>query len=351
MDKVSHNINKKILFTFCFFASFAAVYLFHCSEALDLGRYYEKAEMESSYDIVSIILLHIVQTIDFIYYVILNFVHSIGLPYDFATFLFVGSYWILSLLIIDNLYGLKTIPKKIWLVTLCFAPFVWVVTISRTTAAFCFLFTGVFLAINNKRPGAIIFFILAFFTHVSCSLFLGVLLLALFIKRIYTKKQFSTNMLLAVLIVASLFAPSLMERMVNLFGSVLNTDYYSVYADSIKYVNVFNVPTIGIGDKAPIAVCWLYSIIILAISKSKDFCYWVLYICTIFLTMFISSNLMMTNRFIMFMPPFFGACFVKNYIDNKNKRNMLKIMALSMIAIFFLAIYTYRYLFYLGTFE
>lgn len=344
-------INKLALFAFCIFVSAVFVYLFHCNEALDIGRYYEMADIESSYDLVSIVLLHLAQGIDFIYYVILNFVHSLGYPYDFATILFVGFYWFLTLLIIDNLHGLRNVPKKIWLIALCFAPCVWVLSISRTIAALCFLYAGVLLATNKKRIGAIFFMIIAFFTHVSSFLFIGVLLFAIFIKRVYAKTHFSANMLLAVLIVASLVLPSLMGWMVNIFGELLNTDAYSGYASSTEVSNVFCLSNIGIGDKAPIAICWLYSIIVLALSKSKDFCYWVLYISTIFLSMFIATNIMMTNRFIMFMPPFFGACFVKSYIDNKDKRRLLKIMAISGIVIYFLAIYTYRLLFFIGPFE
>ena len=193
--------------------------------------------------------------------------------------------------------------------------------------------------------------IIAFFTHVSSFLFIGVLLLAIFLKRFYTKAHFSANLLLVVLIIASLVLPSFLSWMVNIFGEMLNTDAYSGYANSTGSANVFSLSNIGIGDKAPIAVCWLYSIIVLAFSKSKDFCYWVLYISTIFLTMFMATNIMMTNRIIMFMPPFFGACFVKSYIDNKNKRRLFKIMAFSGIVIYFLAIYTYRPLFFIGPFE
>lgn len=350
MNKVTKNIDRKKIFILCFFASAVIVYLFHCNEALDIGRYYETADRESMFDLFSIILLHLAQGIDFIYYIILNFVHSLGFPYDFATILFVGFYWFLTLLIIDNLYGLGNVPKKIWLITLCFAPCVWVLSISRTIAALCFLYAGVLLATNKKWLGAVVFFLLAFFTHVSSFLFIGILLIASVVKRIYAKTHFSANMLLAVLIVASFVLPSLIGMMVNIFGDILNTDYYSNYA-SRHVGNVFSTSSIGIGDKVPIAVCWLYSIIILVVSKSKNLCYWVLYISTIFLTMFIGSSLMMTNRIIMFMPPFFGACFVKAYIDNRKRRKMLKFMALSGIVIFFLAIYTYRPLFYIGPFE
>lgn len=344
-------INRLLLFACCILFGAVFVYLFHCDDALDIGRYYEMADVESSYDLTSIILLHIAQGIDFIYYIILNFVHSLGFPYDLATIFFVALYWFLTLLIMDDLYGLGNVPKKIWLVALCFAPCVWVLSISRTIAALCFLYAGVLLALNKKKLGAILFMIIAFFTHVSSFFFIGVLLLAIFLKRFYTKAHFSANLLLVVLIVASLVLPSLMGRMVTIFGELLNTDTYSGYANSTEAGNVFNLSNIGKGDKVPIAICWLYSIIVLAFSKAKDFCYWVLYISTIFLTMFIASNLMMTNRFIMFMPPFWGACFVKAYIDNKAKRRVMKIMALSGIVIYFLAIYTYRPLFFIGPFE
>ena len=114
------------------------------AEALDIGRYYQQARDNAEIYNNVFVFIHdqILTNVDFIYQTALYLALRIGIPLSLVTIFFLSIFYIAVLRFIDLYYKVSNY-KYIYLVfilTLC--PIIWVVSISRTTAALSFFILG-----------------------------------------------------------------------------------------------------------------------------------------------------------------------------------------------------------------
>lgn len=312
------------------------------AEALDVGRYYEMA-IENAHvynNIVFFIKDQIDANVDFIYQTFLYIAAEIGLPFQIITLCFFIVYYLASYLIVQTYCCPKSKMLCIIVYALLFSPIIWILTISRNVAALGLFFIGMLYYLKHKPVSSFFWILLSIFTHVSMMIYAVVFLVSIYI----TKSKINLmqrRVLLLILVIVGYVAPSLIIDYLSPYISSLNMRY-SNYADMAIISPIKATNLSWFGDKLIILFSWLVSIFCSYYDSRNDALFWTLYLSTCLLSMFIWSNVMMTNRLMMFMTPLVGISLCYVY---KAKKGLVTIISILGIMLAMGSLYAYRGMF------
>lgn len=311
-------------------------------EALDLGRYYKQAEIDVKlYDsIFDFIHSQIILNGDFIYFTALYSASRTGIPLSFVTIFFLSLYCISAYGLINISYRINEFKNIyiIFVLTLC--PIIWILTISRTTAALSFFFLGCLFLKKNQRKKAYLLYIIAIFTHISMILFILLVLVSHSLSKLRFRKTRSYILLCIALV--GYMIPTIIMDIISPYITLIQSRY-AYYAEMEMQSPLF-ASSLGIGDKVPIIFIYALQFYLLIKDKRTDWTFWMLYICWSMLSFFIWSDMMMTNRIIMLSVPFVGISFYHLLSCSKNRKK-LQIISCLGILIAIGSLYTYRTVF------
>lgn len=308
-------------------------------EALDLGRYYKQAEVDVNLykSIFGFIHSRIILNGDFIYYTALYSALRIGIPLSFVTIFFLSLYCISAYKLVNISYPTNEY-KNIYIVfflTLC--PIIWLLTISRTTAALSFFFLGCLFLKSHQNKKAYVFYLIAIFTHISMILFILLVLASCWLSKLKVRR-IRSYILLGIALVGYMTPTIIMDFLSPYIA--LTQSRYAYYAEMEMQSPLF-ASSLGVGDKVPIIFIYALQFYLLIKDKRTDWTFWMLYICWSLLSFFIWSDMMMTNRIIMLSVPFIGISLYHLLSCSKNRKK-LQVISYLGILIAIGSLYTYR---------
>lgn len=283
---------------------------------LDLGRYYKMIELSQFSSKSEFLLNHLENEMDFIYQLLLFSFATNKLDMNYVTVSFFFLYFLSIYFIVrDNGKNFKLGIVVVYI--LLSLPTIWILTISRNTAALVFFFLGIHALLFNRKYISFVLFLAAIFTHISMVLYLIMLLMSF----VLSKSNFSLrkrNILLIVVLIMSYSFSHLLINLILPYVSLLNfrlSDYANMKIASPLYADNISIH----GDKLPMIYAISMLVFLCLKDKRQDWTYWFLYLITLLLLNFIWSSIMMTNRLMMLMPPFLGLSLFAVFYHLKNK--------------------------------
>lgn len=289
-------------------------------QALDLGRYYERAfKMAVQYpNALDYLQYDIDLNTDFIYRFILYAMARFGINLNIATIFFMSAYFTIALITWNCFGGARAgLVNIVSLCSLFSAPIIWSFTISRTLAAVVFLYAAIFFFFRQKYSIMLFFALMSFFTHISMLLFIVLLIFAF----VLWKNKFASDHnipLFAIMIFIAVFlsfSMNFFESTLFVFG--MEKSRYAVYANTIS-TNFFANPYLGLHDKLPVLFNIILCLFCVIFNKKNDFIYWALFVFTIALVFFVFMDVMMTQRITIVMPLLIGCNLYGCLGSNKN---------------------------------
>lgn len=335
-------LNKKSVYIYIILSVILLVFSFNVYEddALDLGRYYGDAlaNVHLYNNITTYIYTLISSDVDFIYQTSLFMAAREGVNLSFVTVFFLSLYYISIYKLLDLLYGRGKFPQVFLIFIFLLCPLIWTLTISRTIAALSFLYIACYYIKREYYIKSIFFFCISVFTHVSILIFAAIICGAFLLSRLKFKIRVLTAMMIGTF---AYFLPNLIMDAISPYVALLQSRY-SYYATMEMQSPLF-ASNLGIGDKLPIVFIYLVSLFLLIKDKRSDWTYYVLYISWCLLSFFIWSDVMMTNRMIMFSIPFIGISWYA--VVSRCNLKLMQIISYLGILISIGSLYTYRTMF------
>lgn len=317
--------------------------LYNFPEELDIIRYYEGAEQAilEFKSVLDYAEFWFESHIDFIYPSSLYLALKIGMPLNVITIFYMSLYYITIFEIIRKHFPYFKVQGYVFLYVAMFAPFMWIQSISRNLAAIAFFYVAIKSLLNNEKLKSILWLIVSVFTHVSMLMYIPVIPIAMYLRSRNISNKLVIFGVLTTL-VFSFYAPSQLLSIISMVLEGGDSRYALAYGDIEAQGALMNA-NIGYGDKLPIVVCFIFSIVLLLLNKTKDFMYWMLYVLTLMLSFFILSSLMFTNRVIMLMALFvaYNTYKVMNEGDKLSKQ-IVSFFAFIGSFIVLLHFYAYR---------
>ena len=331
-------------------AFFVSIYKF--PDTLDIIRYYENAkESVSSYhSTLDYLLFQIEYNVDFIYTTLLYIFRKNGVPLNILTILFVAIYYSYIAKTCRYQYPKFSGFNHIYIYALLMCvPLDWILSISRTTAAFAFFYVAIFNLLKKKKVGYI-WLLVSLFTHIQMALYLLVLLVAFVFSKLKIRKKFKIIVLILVVGI-SLFPEYFVDDVSRLFGLVggdlrYGEVYSTLLADTDSLLKASRIDT---GSKMGGVLVYLFSIYLVLTDDRDDVMSWYLYICTLMLCFFFFSSIMMVNRIEMILPLFLGLGLFSKLENPKTKafhKNVIKIFAVMSFFTFATVLYCARNIFF-----
>lgn len=320
---------------------FLSMYFSAFMEALDIQRYYSTAESHAiQFNSLSSYIPYLIETnYDFIYFTSLYLALKLGISLNIVTTIYLSIYYISVCEVIRRLSLGIRISKWVLTFTLLCAPFIWVQEISRNLAAISFAYLAVLCYISGNRSKGIFWLVMACCTHISMLIYLPVFIAPVFLQDKQIKQK-TVMFVVLTCIVISYMTPSYLFDLF-LQGVEGSSSRYSSY-ELTESQNALMTSTIGYGDKLPMIWALIYSIICLLLSKTKDYFYWGLLILVVYLSSFIQSSVMFTNRVIMLLPLFVSVVVVNIYkYESPAKIKIIKYC--SFIGLLFVAAHFWAY--------
>lgn len=315
------------------------VFLYKVPESLDLYRYYDtiKTFRGSVYQ-----LMQSAQetSFDFIYLTSLKILYDIGLPLSLGTAIYVSLYFITGLMIIKAVIGsegVMTIPNFLVACVCLSVPFSWVICISRSTAAFCFLYFALYKYIKKRYWHAVFFTMVSVMTHVSMLIFIVIITLAIILTPLIKKASKGRFVFLLIfLTVAFVGLSTVFSQVMDILSltSIADTRYGATYlGDNESLTGNFLLSTnLSKGERAHIAVMLVFFPILLFQDKKWDLFSTVLLLGEILMVFFNFTQPHILIRTAMFLMPFFGVLLCRCYALNPKQRQLYKaFMVLSIL--------------------
>ena len=150
------------------------------ADALDLGRYYAESKVNATTynNLLTFISDQISTDIDFIYQTTLFSAVRLGIPLSLVTIFFLSLFYV-SIYKLINTYQRVSDFKYVYLIfILTFCPIIWVLSISRTTAALSFYMLGCLYFKEHRYFKAVMIYLVACFTHISMLIFIILTIIA-----------------------------------------------------------------------------------------------------------------------------------------------------------------------------
>ena len=356
MSSYQVELNKRNNKLFVILSLFWAVVIavFTAPDSLDLFRYYEYVNNYSG-SLLQLARDTFDRNYDFIYITSLGLCKQLGLPLDIATIIYVSLYYIITIKIVSTTiesYNVNKIDRKLIVCIILSVPFVWVICVSRSVAAFCFLYYSILCFIRNKRLKAVIFAILAILTHFSMIVFVAITLMGILITPIIKKLSVPK---MAIIVVASIF----LTGVVNIvFSDVINLLSMTFLADSrygaddatylnseLGFTENFFKGSMYLGERIHTAVLLLFYMFLLVRNKRRTFFDSVLLIGVMLLPFFLFSIPHMVLRTVIFLTPFFSVLLCQVYYQ-KSSMSLIQLLIAASILTEFWELYNARLLFF-----
>ena len=341
--------SSKNQFSYCFFVYLLLVIIMLITkeyEALDLWRYYDFAKTDAFYyhSITDLIANKVELYTDFIYFTALWLAAKIGISMDLVTALFMTVYYVTVSIVIKKHFKNMFIPFSILMFSMMFAPFILVQTISRNLAAISLCYVGIKNYLSGKYLKSIFWGIACVFTHFSMLMYIPIFVASHYLLKINISRKFIQGTLLAML-VFSFLTPSYVLDLLSLVLQGSDHRFEDTYG-GMEASGALLSRNIGYGDKLPILIGYIYSVVLVFLNKSRDYMFWCLFLLVAMLSFFVLSSLMFTNRIMMLMTLFVAWNSVKTYLlCNKTEKIILTVVA-SLGCVAVLAhFYSYRPMF------
>lgn len=308
------------------------VFLYRVPDSLDLYRYYDT--IKSFHGSVSQLMQSAHETsFDFIYLTSLKILYDIGLPLSLGTAIYVSLYFITGLMIIKVVIGSEgvvTIPNLLVACVCLSVPFSWVICVSRSTAAFCFLYFALYKYIKKKYWYAAFFTLVSILTHVSMLIFIIIIAISILITPIIKKASKGRFVFLLVfLMVAFVGIGTVFSQIMDILSltSIADTRYGTTYLGDNESLtgNFLLSANLSKGERAHIAVMLVFFPILLFHNKKWDLFSSVLLLGEILMVFFNFTQPHILIRTAMFLMPFFGVLLCRCYAQNPKQRQVYKL--------------------------
>lgn len=330
---------------------------FDCPEYLDLGRYYDIVHSNfSSHDhVTDVIMWSLLWNRDFIYFVLFWIFDNSFLSAAFLTGITCALYYYLVLTQLSNSIRKITPLSIILLVGLfCFPNIIWVFSIPRNITAYLFFWSGILLWFKNKKPQAIILFILTIFTHISCILHVAIFFATVFLYNIWLKNRPSLVKALSFLlpIISPLFVVTILNRFItsDSFSDSMGDMRYT--QNDIEAMDAGAFDSFGYGDISVILFTFIAIYLLLIVDRNVSLKK-VLLIVFGSLTIGMSAGAQVFMMRFMLCMPFFYALYCGELYSycttgplTKHKDRILKVMLFNTAICsmgFVLLVYAYRF--------
>ena len=316
-------------------------------ESLDITDYYEKAVMEaaSGLDLKEYVQTTIAKYVDFIYHTILFLSVRNGIPMNLASIIILSVYYIAIIGIIWSYFAGSRVETHVFVYSILACPFIWVQEVPRTLTAIIFLYFAIHMLLKkHKKKHALLFLVLAFFSHAGSTVFFMICIIGGFL---FKKLDISKTIQIVILIVVFLIA-LIAPRGITLFamGLVSGMDnHYAVYS-SIEIGGLFSYSSIGYGDRISSVMIYVYSLFLIFVTKQKDSMCWVFYSLCVFNTFCIVTNYSLFIRLAMILPLFlaYNAMMIERDCTAGNKESLSVISWIGLLVVF-VEFYFYRNLY------
>lgn len=333
-----------------FIILFLIGYNFESPEELDLGRYYESIKaVNVNTSIINYIQSTFSYNFDFIYFTLLYVIYICGLPMQLLTGLVFALLFDQSILTchkVKNVYYPQISENNFRLIlfyVLFSVSHILLVSISRNAFAVLFFIFAFNAFFDKKNIKGYIFIVLSLFTHTGIIIYLLLFAIGYNINFIFRNCKLK-NIFVVLVTIFLLFSHGLISNMINLISNLQFFQTYSRYSfyldisefsffDSLHFIEV---------------VLYYYILFLLFIGfiLIKDFnkIIWSAFFIYCFLLISINSNVMFTQRTLMFLLPFYGLIpiFVLNSVKSINLKHIYKLMLMINVILNLLLIYAYR---------
>jgi hypothetical protein len=322
-------------------------------EAIDSYRYYQFTDiLDTNLSLNNFILFNFLQTFDFVYYLLFYFCLKLNIPVQLITGLSISLLFQQSFKLIEvfksKYYLNVNFKDKILINTysVLSVSFITLFGISRFVTAMVFITYGINYLVQQKKPFAIIFFILAVLTHVGLFIYLIFFYIGYRWKGKFVYNNILRRLLLLTIIILGFYSYLWISPVLkNLsFLWVIQSEYdYSKYFKGESSFNIFHF-ALGIGDILmffSVFVTLTYSLFVL--KKINEFL-WIVFIVYIWLAISMGFSQMWVQRTLLFLIPFQGPLAASLLSEKKSSINSYVyrgVLVLS-ITIFLINVYTYR---------
>lgn len=308
-----------IIFFLCAIVFYMAYNFRDTSDNFDLPRYYSLMDFffNGSESIRYVIAYMYAFGNDFIYYVFLFLFNNTPLGREFVPGMFTAAYYFLLMKSFRNNVIFSSERLLLLLGLFAFPNIMYVITISRTTAAIVFFFIGVLLYSNDKKIASILLFAMAVMSHYSSLMFVLVFFLSLLLYRFVLKdKKRTVNAICVVLPPLMFFLGLALFNSVSerVFSFVEDTKY-DRYATSSQGTDFSNFSWLYM---LQFYLTLLVTYILLIINKqSTSFSRVLLMVCLSITCGLMSANQNLFNRWLMLLPLLYSLQFDEIFVTNR----------------------------------
>ena len=289
------------------------------SENFDLPRYYTLMDhffngQESLWDVIAFMYAY---GNDFIYYVFLFLFNNTPLGREFVPGLFTAMYYFLLMKSFAKEISYSSENLLLLLGLFAFPNVMFVITISRTTAALVFFFIGVLFHSNDRKIFSILFFIIAVMTHFSSLMYVGAFFLSVLLYKTGLKSKTEIINILCVVLppVMYFLGIVLLNSVSNSFFLVVEETKYDRYVGTTSGADYSNFSWLY---KLQFYLTLFVAYILLIINRhSTSFSRVLLMICLSITFGLLSANQNLFNRWLILLPLLYSQQFVEVIIVNK----------------------------------
>lgn len=342
------NPNLILKYIICAFLGLLA-FFYNCPPALDLGRYYEEANLiDPDMSLFSYSVKVFEENFDFIYYTFFLVLKKIGLPIECSNLFFVTLYYFMSIKIFE--FTVKELRIK-WcffvnyliLFAITSVGLFLTLSISRNIAAICFFLIGLYFLLKGKRL-FFVFWIISIFTHMGMLIFITIYSLFYFVIP-SPKSTYRKIVVLTYLVFSYLFV----NYIPFFIGLVLRLPFFDSYSRYLDYselvvvVNQFsNLGFIEMIFYYNFAITYFFAFFYL---KEYSRLIWGSFGVFLFLIGNFNASIMFVQRSLLLLLPFQGVLALFFYKENYNNLPLMFVyilLTILSITLFVGYLYSYR---------
>ena len=328
-------------------------FLFVPFDALDSYRYYLYAKTISpDQSLWEFIKINFIVTFDFVYYLFFYYCNKFGLPYQIVTGFSVGLLYAQTLIFIDLIQNKYEYRLNKWhnlilrIFSILSVSFITVFAISRNVTALMFFFFGINNLIKEKKLKAVLFFIIACFTHVALIPYLLLFLFGIYWKGALLKNILFRRIILVLATIIGMNSASYIVLIMKPLESIPFFQYFAYYSMHLIVtgsVSIFNFG-LGFGDMLMFFTTSIVLFYGLFFLRKYNEIIWACFIMYLWLVFSMGYSQMFTQRTLLFLIPFQGAVASAFLSQKNNPLFVLIYNALLGIAIlaFVVNVYSYR---------
>lgn len=349
--------NKRLLFrrrNLVFIVLGILAFLWVPPEAIDSSRYYAYGANNINPDLslTDFILSNFIVGVDFVYYLFFYWCIKLNLPFQIVTGISIGLLYYQSFVLMDNIrskYGISIIKQDDYLLkifVILSVSFVTVFGISRNVTALVFFAYGLNSLIIERYKRAIIFFVIAIFTHVGLIIYLTILLIAFYWRSIHIRNIVVRRMVLLIITLIGINSYLFMNQLLSNFAKF---DFFTVFVYYAKFLNAegaINVFNWGLGKWDTLMFFTSATSLFYALFFIKKYnpVIWICFFFYLWLVISMGFSQMFTQRTVIFLILIQGVAASFFFSQHKNTLtvSIYRVILLFSILAFFLNVYGYR---------